>query len=207
MIRRNLSTSKSGAAQAVAFEGLEGRTLYAATPPLVTAEVVSNTLVVTGTRLSDTIQLSPNAGDGNLVDVLSGTSTVGSFDRAGFAEISVSGLNGHDTIAVDGTISLKATLLGGNGRDTLTGGAGGDLIQGGNGRDTLYGRAGDDTLEGGNAKDVLAGGDGNDSLSGGRGKDTVTGGLGTDTYLGDRATEILEKAEDEVLVPPVKGKK
>jgi Ca2+-binding RTX toxin-like protein len=192
----------------VALESLEGRTLFAAAPPLVAAVMVDGALQVTGTRLSDDIRVGLVSGDTSLLEVRSGNDVIGTFARSGVtAGIHVAGLGRHDTIVVDAAVTLPATLLGGNGKDTLTGGSGADTLEGGNGRDTLNGGAGDDTLNGGNGRDVLDGGDGNDTLSGGRGKDTITGGPGTDTYLADRATEILEKATDEVLVPPVKGHK
>ena len=187
-------------------EGLEGRTLFAAAPPLVTAELAGTSLHVVGTRLSDVIQVVPSPTNAGALEVHSGTSFVGAFDLAGLTDIQVEGRNGHDTISVDSQLTLPATLLGGNGRDTLTGGSGGDTLDGGNGMDTLAGRAGDDFLYGRNGRDALDGGEGVDTLTGGRGKDTVTGGPGVDSYVGDRATEILEKAEDEVILPPVKGK-
>jgi Ca2+-binding RTX toxin-like protein len=210
MTRRNSNSSLGTAGTPAAFESLEGRTMFAATPPVVTADLVAGALNVVGTRLSDDIHVGVSATDASLIEVRSGTIVVGTFGKAAItAGIHVDGLNGRDNIVVDAAVTLAATLHGGNGKDVLAGGSGADTIEGGNGSDTLTGGLGDDTLSGGNGKDVLDGGDGADTLSGGRGKDTVTGGPGTDTYLGDRATEILEKATDEVLVPPVKthGKK
>ena len=72
-------------------------------------------------------------------------------------------------------------LLGGAGKDVLTGGAGADTLDGGDNNDTLTGGAGDDRLNGGNSSDVLSGGDGNDMIDPGTGNDTVTGGNGNDT--------------------------
>jgi len=188
----------------VVLENLEGRTLFAAAPPVVTAvlDAPTSTVVVTGTKLSDNISVGVNAGQ---LEVTSAGVVVGSFPLTGLLGVSVDAGNGHDTVAVDAAVTLPASLLGGNGKDNLTGGAGADTLDGGNGKDVLAGGAGDDHLFGGNGKDVLDGGDGADTLSGGRGKDQVTGGPGTDTFTGDKATEILEKASDEVLVPPVKG--
>ena len=187
------------------LENLEGRTLFAAAPPVVTAvlDAATSSVVVTGTRQSDNISVVMNAGQ---LQVLSAGVSVGNFPLTGLLGLSVSGSNGHDTVLVDAGVTLPTTLLGGNGRDSLTGGSGLDLLDGGNGADLLAGGLGNDRLLGGNGKDVLDGGDGNDVLSGGRGKDQVTGGLGTDSFEGDKATEILEKEEAEVIVPPVKGK-
>ena len=205
------------------LENLEGRRLFAAAPPVVTAvlDAATSTVVVTGTRQSDNISVVLN---GDQLEVRSAGVVVGGFALAGLLGVSVSGLNGHDTIAVDAAVTLPTTLLGGNGHDNLTGGsgldtldggngkdvlsgfAGNDVLSGGNGHDQLNGGDGDDNLSGGNGRDVLDGGAGNDILSGGRGRDQVTGGLGTDTFNDDQATEILEKAEEEVLTTPVKGK-
>jgi Ca2+-binding RTX toxin-like protein len=188
----------------VVLENLEGRTLFAAAPPVVTAvlDTTTSTVVVTGTRASDNISVGVNAGQ---LEVKSAGAVVGSFPLTGLLGVSVSAGNKDDTVTVDAAVTLPVSALGGNGKDNLTGGSGADTLDGGNGKDVLAGGAGDDHLFGGNGKDVLDGGDGADTLSGGRGKDQVTGGPGTDTFTGDKATEILEKASDEVLVPPVKG--
>jgi hypothetical protein len=61
---------------------------------------------------------------------------------------------------------------GGNGDDTLYGGAGNDTIDGGRGADLLFGEEGDDILIGGNGADTLVGGPGDDALTGGSGGDT-----------------------------------
>ncbi|HZN67885.1 MAG TPA: calcium-binding protein [Tepidisphaeraceae bacterium] len=203
------------------LENLEGRTLFAAAPPVVTAEVVGNELHVTGTRLSDNITVALNGSD---LEVRSNDAVVGTFALAGLNGLSVDGGNGHDTIAVHGSVSLLATLLGGNGRDTLVGGSGqnhmeggngndsltggsaGDELDGGNGKDVLLGMLGNDTLLGGNGRDTLDGGEGDDSLTGGRARDAVTGGLGADSFNGDRAIEVLDHVEGEVLVEPVRAR-
>jgi Ca2+-binding RTX toxin-like protein len=185
------------------LENLEGRTLFAAAPPVVTAvlDAATSTVVVTGTKASDNVSVGVNAGQ---LQVTSAGVVVGSFPLGGLLGVSVNAGNGHDTVVVDAGIILPASLLGGNGRDNLTGGSGHDMLDGGNGKDNLVGGAGDDQLFGGNGRDVLDGGDGNDTLSGGRGRDQVTGGPGTDTFNDDKATEILEKAADEILTTPPK---
>ena len=105
--------------------------------------------------------------------------------------------NDPDSESIRATVrELVRTTLGNGANETLDGDSLVDLMQGLGGKDRLSGFGG---------KDVLDGGDGADTLSGGRGRDTVTGGAGTDSYVGDRASEILEKAEDETLLPPVKG--
>lgn len=134
------------------LENLEGRTLFAAAPPVVTAEVVGNELHVTGTRLSDNITVALNGSD---LEVRSNDAVVGTFALAGLNGLSVDGGNGHDTIAVHGSVSLLATLLGGNGRDTLDGGEGDDSLTGGRARDAVTGGLGADSFNGDRAIEVL----------------------------------------------------
>lgn len=87
------------------------------------------------------------------------------------------------------------TLL--DGRDTLSGGAGDDLI---------YGNQGDDLLAGGADDDTLYGGQGNDRLTGGDGDDILFGGLGADAFVyrstdDDRDTvHDFDVAEDQILL-------
>lgn len=182
------------------LETLEGRTLFAAAPPVVTAllDPSAGLVNVTGTNQADNILV---ARSGSQLSVSSNGVEIGTFGTQGLNGFTVNGLNGHDTIVVDSNVDFRATLMGGNGRDSVTGGSGNDVVDGGNGRDVLAGADGNDLLLGGNSRDVLDGGAGDDILSGGRGRDTVTGGLGTDRFDGDKASEILEKAADEVLVP------
>ena len=103
---------------------------------------------------------------------------------AGLNGLSVDGGNGHDTIAVHGSVSLLATLLGGQRPGHLVGGSGQNHMEGGNGNDSLTGGSAGDELDGGNGKDVLLGMLGNDTLLGGNGRDTLDGGEGDDSLTG-----------------------
>jgi Ca2+-binding RTX toxin-like protein len=67
-----------------------------------------------------------------------------------------------------------AILIGTAAGDTLTGGAGADLI---------FGEGGNDRLTGGAGRDTISGGDGADVLVGGRGADRLHGGAGSDLFL------------------------
>lgn len=81
---------------------------------------------------------------------------------------------------------INRVLIGTNYMETLTGGAGNDVIDALVGSDTLIGWAGNDTLYGR---------DGNDTLNGGTGNDTMVGGLGHDTYYVDSTSDaIVENA-------------
>jgi Ca2+-binding RTX toxin-like protein len=86
------------------------------------------------------------------------------------------------------TSSAAATVIGGDGDDTLQGGSGPDHLIGEatagaatTGTNTMNGGGGDDNIEGANGVDMIAGGSGNDMLAGGRGNDSIDGGIGNDT--------------------------
>src|SRR5687767_10442953 len=153
---RNLWISK-GAPVIPMFQPLEDRKLLSVSVE-AGASVEAGILTVVGTNASDTITVSLNATDNTKLDV-SINGTVSSFARlntdgsAAVTGIKVSGGNGDDKITVDGVnggITLAATLVGGNGQDSLSGGAGADMLIGGNGKDELKGGDGNDTLLGGN---------------------------------------------------------
>jgi Ca2+-binding RTX toxin-like protein len=95
----------------------------------------------------------------------------------------------------------RSTLLGGEGNDSILGGASSDTNT--NSRNLLDGEAGNDTLFGQGVKDTLMGGEGNDSISigtsssglnlldGGAGEDTLLGGYSTDTMIGGSGNDSL----------------
>lgn len=72
-------------------------------------------------------------------------------------------------------------LFGGEGKDTLKGGAGDDELYGDEGNDILHGGAGDDELYGEDGDDILHGGKGDDYLASSSGSDRLNGGQGFDT--------------------------
>jgi Ca2+-binding RTX toxin-like protein len=190
-----------------AIETLETRVMFAA-DPLGSAVLEGGTLLVSGTRRADEIRVSVNATDATRLDVVINGAAPATFALSDVTNgIRIEGGNGHDTLSVDGALSLDAVLLGGNGRDDLSGGGGDDRLEGGNGADRLGGRGGNDALLGGNGSDTLEGGDGNDTLEGGRGKDRVTGGAGSDAFKGDAASEILDEAPGESLTEGARGER
>jgi Ca2+-binding RTX toxin-like protein len=90
-------------------------------------------------------------------------------------------------------LSVRTFLSGGSGNDTLTGGAGEDLMVGGAGDDTITGAANNDFLIGGNGSDRIVGSAGNDIL--------VAGDVGCSFTLGDLrsvlANWVLYKQPDD----------
>ncbi len=122
-----------------------------------------------------------------------------------------------------GGVSDGDTLLGGEGRDTVTyerrsdpvvitvdgGSADGfpgegdnvmpdiEKVEGGAGGDSITGSPGNDTIDGGNGDDVIAGLGGNDGLEGGTGggSDRIRGGAGDDLLSGSGGDDFLA-AED-----------
>ncbi|CCC96833.1 calcium-binding protein [Azospirillum baldaniorum] len=101
-----------------------------------------------------------------------------------------SGSVGSDTVtAVNASAAVE--LIGGDGDDSLTGGAYADSLRGDNGNDWLDGGDGNDTLSGGNGNDWLLGGGGNDTLSGGSGNDTLIGGFGDDSLVGGSGADLF----------------
>ncbi|MBD0328436.1 MAG: calcium-binding protein, partial [Pyrinomonadaceae bacterium] len=135
-----------------------------------------------------------NGGEGN-DSIVFGTTrdrligTFGGNDTISYATgVNFTGLTTPNVI----TDNLGSNFItGSNGRDSITTGAGDDILFGGptnlitpgvDGDDTLDAGAGNDTLLGGFGNDYLIGGDGNDSLGGGPGADTLIGGTGNDSF-------------------------
>ncbi|HAN45011.1 MAG TPA: hypothetical protein DCQ32_00445 [Cyanobacteria bacterium UBA8156] len=71
-----------------------------------------------------------------------------------------------------------------------------DSIDGGEGNDTIFAQGGDDTVAGSAGFDVIEGGDGNDSINGGADNDTIDGQAGRDTILGDLGNDLLDGGTD-----------
>lgn len=127
------------------------------------------------------ISLNLNGGLGRDRYNLSGSNT-------GSVRITLDGGDGGDTI--NGSLNDE-TIIGGDGNDVINGGGGDDLIQGLAGDDTLSGGDGDDTLDGGSGIDSLLGNAGDDVLNGGTNNDTLDGGEGDDELVGDSGNDTL----------------
>ncbi len=158
-----------------------GRISRVAASQTVHARVAGQVLRVRGTKDDDKLTLRLNAGDANILEVDVGDNGTAdfSFDRASFTEIKINALSGDDLIQVDernGPIDEPASILGGNGNDTILSGSGIDTIEGGDG---------DDFIDGNRANDTAFMGAGDDTFrwDPGDGSDVVEGEGGSDTLL------------------------
>jgi Ca2+-binding RTX toxin-like protein len=118
-------------------------------------------LDIVGTPSADTIKVVYGGSQGK-VTVFFGSTNKGTFNFTG--KILVYGQAGNDTINIDPKITRTAFIYGEDGKDSITGGAGNDVIIGGNGNDTVNGGDGRDILIGDNDSDNLNGGNGDDIL-------------------------------------------
>jgi Ca2+-binding RTX toxin-like protein len=91
--------------------------------------------------------------------------------------------------------------IGGDGDDTLNGGAGNDFLFGNDGNDTLSGHGGNDALWGGNGNDTLAGGPGDDAYHVDDAGDLITesAGEGFDTVYASVGITLPDHVEVLVL--------
>ncbi|MFM9962035.1 MAG: beta strand repeat-containing protein [Planctomycetaceae bacterium] len=126
------------------------------------------------------------------------TLTLSAVDALFSASVSVIGDNGNDRLDAS-AMTLKVSLQGNVGADTLLGGAGNDDLNGNSEDDSIDGGAGNDSLQGGAGNDVLVGAAGIDTLLGQGGNDSLTGGLDSDLLDGGTGTDALIEAADANL--------
>jgi len=168
--------------------------------------LAGSSLIVQGAPGGDNVQVSLGAGGWTVSDttatiapgdgcIANGGNTVVCGGDPSLSLIVVTGGNGNDTLAIDGSVPAGAHVRvnGNGGNDTLIGGNGDDVLEAGenyngpdNGNDTLIGNGGSDVLYADPGGDDLGGGAGNDllvssvptcqghSFEGGAGEDTVS---------------------------------
>jgi Ca2+-binding RTX toxin-like protein len=169
----------------------------------------SGVLIVTGSAGSDLIVIEPRPSNRAQLRVTRNSQLLGIFSAARVQHIVVFGRAGDDTIVVNATLRIAATLFGdagndqffggrgadgvdgGAGNDRLFGGGGNDVVCGGDGNDSLYGQAGNDLLGGDAGNDRIWGEAGNDQLQGGAGHDSLYGGNGNDLVFGQTGNDLL----------------
>jgi VCBS repeat-containing protein len=185
---------------AVAAGGTCGTNDRSGTINLTVGDVDSPLATLTVSATSSNTTLVPNSNiavggnGGNVANrTLTATAVAG---RTGTAVLTVTVRDGQQASG-----SVQVTVrVGGNGNDSLRGGAGTDLAFGQNGNDTLSGLGGNDLLCGASGDDILSGGDADDTLAGGAGNDRLTGGPGADRFSGgagnDAATDFAAAQGD-----------
>ena len=122
-----------------------------------------------------------------VVDYHLATGAVTGDSTTGFAEAGGS----HLVTITNGTFE-NFTILTGDAADTITTGAGDDIIQAGNGANTITAGQGANTILGGSDADTITaldggnhidGGDGTNTITSGDGDDVITSGVGADTIV------------------------
>lgn len=163
--------------------------------PNISAVFSNGVLTVIGDEDDNIIMAGLNASNAIVINGGTVLITGGVPTMTNTTLIRILGMEGHDTIQVDGGSSMPASeLIGGEGDDTLFGSNGPDTMDGGPGNDTLTGRAGEDTLKGGT---------GHDTLNGGQSVDQLIGGEGDDQFVwnpGDSSDFIEGEAGDDTLM-------
>jgi Ca2+-binding RTX toxin-like protein len=128
---------------------------------------------ITGTGGNDVITVTRNGSNQGSVVVKINNVNKGTFNFTG--SILVYGNAGNDTITIDSLVTRTAFVFGGDGKDTINGGGGNDVLLGQNQDVSVNGNAG---------RDIMVGGDGADKLNGGSGDDVlVAGGTSYDNNL------------------------
>ncbi|HUB26577.1 MAG TPA: choice-of-anchor tandem repeat GloVer-containing protein [Tepidisphaeraceae bacterium] len=190
-----------------------------AAPAQPTAAINNGTLVIAGTNSGGDIDVKLK-NDVKL-KVLADGDSLGKFLLTDITGISITGGTAADTISVDPLTTLPATLSGGGGNDSITGGGGDNLEIGDDGSCTLVGGGGISVLvpgqfqtyeDGDSGTPSLVGGSveaiadfgyrtdnldlsNNDSLTGGAiidsNVDAILGGTGKNTITGTSAGDFL----------------
>jgi Ca2+-binding RTX toxin-like protein len=144
---------------------------------------------------------------GNVRPDIDGVPLTRSFNPSSVNFVQANALGGNDR-TVNATTKLVVhsggegndTLLGGAGRDILNGGNGNDSILGGAGEDVLSGMAGNDRMSGEAGADLVQGGDGFDIMNGGTGNDTMDGEAGNDWVLGAAGDDDLSGWDGDDII-------
>jgi Ca2+-binding RTX toxin-like protein len=110
----------------------------------------------------------------------------------------VNALDGDDDVQISSKLTVRTTINGGLGDDTMVGGSGKDKIFGGDGSDDISSGRGSDNVSGGAGSDRIHGGGGNDTVRGDAGNDTLIGGSGRDQLFGDDGEDRFTTKDQEI---------
>jgi len=145
------------------IETLEGRTLMTAVALGVTEVAFDGgtQLRITGTSGND--QITVTQTDAGLVIGNTGGWTKTVTDT--IKSLYINGEAGNNSIKLDASVTIDATVIGGGVNDTLVAGSGNNTLYGGTGKNVLQSRTGNDTLVTlGSTADTIIGGSGSDSF-------------------------------------------
>ncbi|MBW4419847.1 MAG: VCBS repeat-containing protein [Myxacorys californica WJT36-NPBG1] len=179
-------TNQPPIAQDDTVSAAQNTALHIPVATLLANDLGTDLLSITGLSsvINGVVGLSDSGTPSNTSDdSISFTPAPGFSGNASFNYSISDGMGGTSTATV--TVVVGTVQNGGNGKDTLTGNEGNDVLDGGNGKDTLMGNGGNDTLRGRNGDDVLDGGLGHDTVIGGNGRDifVLSAGAGIDTLV------------------------
>lgn len=152
------------------------------------------TVSITFTPTTDTETLSISLQDADF----NGSFAVLTIDNVILQEVDTSDTDA-DTITGGAGDDL---IVAGDGADSLTGGVGKDTISANGGNDTVFGADGADTIFGGAGDDQLDGDDalatgGADSIEGQAGNDQIIGDMGNDTLDGGTGNDTIFAGSDD----------
>lgn len=164
---------------------LEDRTV----PNGVTSTFANGVFAILGTAAADTVTVSQTATTVTVNTTNANGSKQFTAPTAAVKEIQIRAQAGNDVVTLNGTVTLREVLYGGDGNDLLTAGSANDALSGENGDDKLWGGAGNDTLDGGAGNDQLFGEAGTDALTGGAGNDWMEAGTATESAVGGDGTD------------------
>jgi Ca2+-binding RTX toxin-like protein len=164
---------------------------------VITGGAGNDTLELTGTgAVAVTLGATTVTGVENIV--ISGRTTEAASITTNNGNVASGELLVVTTSQSTGALTFNATAEA-DGRVSVTGSGGDDVLTGGSGNDTLIGGAGSDTLAGGIGVDTITAGSGNNRVTGGEGSDAIdiTGG-GSDLLVID-VTENNTTAFNDVV--------
>lgn len=153
---------------------------------------------------ADTINVASGAGTGVVVTASieghGGNDTISTVDANDTINATILGGQGDDSITGDADVGVS-NISGGAGADTITGGAAADTLAGGVGEDSIVSGAGADSVDGGDDDDTITNaGGGADTINGGAGGDTITGGAAIDSIDGGEGADSISAAADADIV-------
>jgi Ca2+-binding RTX toxin-like protein len=177
----NLVVNPNGGADSVTINDLTGTdltqvTVNLATPPGGgTGDGAADSVVVNGTNAADSITVAGDAG-GVTVSGLAAKVTITGAEAAN-DQLTINALDGDDSVSAAAlpAATVKLTVDGGAGNDTIVGSAGADMLIGGDGNDLINGGKGNDVVLMGEGDDTFVWnpGDGSDTIDGQGGHDTM----------------------------------